>query len=489
MITIILGRAIQFLLALVMMRVATTLLSPEEIGKVSLVLTTTAFFALFLVNPVGMFINRRLHAWQASGAARHYLLCYASYLSVVALVAAVGLSALHGSGAVHFGLSMHWLVVLVCGSLIFNTINQTAIPSLNLLGDSRRFVLLSIATIAASFIWATVLVKVGQPVAQHWLLGLLFGQVILGMIGAKVFFARLKKAEPSSSPALSIRKHHLWALFHFAWPVGIAAGLGWVQGQGYRYLMEWQLGLAQLGLFVAGYGISAGMIAGFESVLATYFQPRLYRDAHTDRPELQAQAWQRYAAAMIPSLLMTAALVVMLAPELTRLFLGEKFQSAAGVIVWGALAEAARVLAGIYSLIAHVRMQTRWLLLPNCVGAGLSIALCALLIPVFGSAGGGMALVLSGGAVVVTMHALLARQVGGGVSIRPVLLAGISAGILWAVTLGSRSVFTSPGWGEILGVLSLVGGVYLGFQYLFLQRHLREKEEKGNVSIQPVDIR
>ena len=57
-----------------------------------------------------------------------------------------------------------------------------------------------------------------------------------------------------------------------------------MQGQGYRYLLEGQLGLAQLGLFVAGYGISAGMIAGFESVLTTYFQPRLYRDVSMTIP-------------------------------------------------------------------------------------------------------------------------------------------------------------------------------------------------------------
>jgi len=36
--------------------------------------------------------------------------------------------------------------------------------------------------------------------------------------------------------------------------------------------------------------------------------------------------------------------------------------------------------------------------------AVLSIALCALLIPAFGGAGAGMALVSSGFAVVVTMH-------------------------------------------------------------------------------------
>jgi len=460
-----------------MMRVATTLLSPEEMGKVSLVLTTTAFFALFLVNPVGMFINRRLHAWQASGAARHFLTLYASYLLLVALVAVTGLAVLHVLGLADFGVSIGWLIFLVCGSLIFNTINQTAIPSLNLLGESGSFVLLSLLTISASFTCATLLVKTGQPSAQSWLLGLLLGQALLAAIGTKVLFSQLKASEILKQYP-SIQKQHLQALFGFAWPVAIAAGLGWVQGQGYRYLMEGQLGLAQLGLFVAGYGISAGMIAGFESVLTTYFQPRLYRDVSVDQnPSKHAQAWQRYAAAVIPSLVLTVAFIVMLAPELTRIFLGKNFQSAADFVIWGAIAEAARVLMGVYSLIAHVYMRTRWLILPNLVGAMLSITLCALLIPSFGALGVGIGLAASGIAVVVSIHILLARRVGGGTPIQPVLMAAASAVILWLIAVSLRQHLSSTGWLLITSTLLPVGLTYLGLQYLFLRQHLKDKRE------------
>lgn len=476
MITIILGRAAQLLLALAMMRVATTLLSPEEMGRASLALTSIAFFALFLINPVGMFINRRLHAWQASGVARHYLIRYVGYLLLVVLIAAIGLPLLYMSGVVNFGISIGWLILLVCGSLLFNTINQTAIPSLNMLGNSGSFVLLSVATIAASFACAVILVQTVQPLAQYWLLGLLLGQTLLAAIGTKVLFSKLQEHTPlQASPV--IFKRHLQVLFNFAWPVALAAGLGWVQTQGYRYLMEGQLGLAQLGLFVAGYGISAGMIAGFESVLTTYFQPRLYRDVSMDHPVGQSQAWQRYAAAVIPSLLLTVALIVMLAPELTHLFLGENFQSAANFVVWGALAEAARVLMGIYSLIAHVYMQTRWLILPSLIGAVLSIALCALLIPCFGAEGAGMALVSSGFAVVLTMHVLLARQVDGGIPVSHALKAGLSATGLWCLTLVLRYLLDTTGWSGIVGELVLIGIAYLGLQFLFLRQHLSGKRE------------
>ena len=458
------GRLVQFLLALIMLRVATTLLSPAEMGKISLVLTSIAFYAMFLINPVGMFINRRLHAWQENGMAKSYLVRYAGYLLLVAFIAAMSLPFLHMSGLVSFGMSIGWLLLLVCGSLLFNTVNQTAIPSLNMLGDSGKFVLLSDATVAASFVFAASLVLVIQPVAEYWLLGLLLGQALLAAIGSRILFSCLQDVDAQHSREVS--KRHIRALFAFAWPVAIAAGLAWVQGQGYRYLMQDMLGLTQLGLFVAGYGISAGMIAGFESILTSYFQPRLYRDASSGQTEKQAEAWQRYAVAVIPSLILTTALIAMLAPELTKLLLGEQFQAAADFVIWGVLAEAARVLTGVYSLIAHVHMKTYWLIVPGMVGALLSILLCLLLIPVAGADGAGIGLVVSGFAAVLLMHALLIKNVGGGIPLAVVLLG---------VALGSRQMFGETGLDGLFGILIVVGMSYLGMQYWLLWRHLEEK--------------
>lgn len=457
-----------------MMRVLTTLLSPREVGRVSLILTTTAFFALFLINPVGMFINRRLHAWKESGFGRHYLTNYLTYLILVGFVSAVILPLFSMTGWINFGTPTSWLIVLVAGSIIFNTINQTSVPSLNLLGHSQWFVLLSLSTLFASFLFATLLAKFIQPVAQYWLLGVLLGQVLLGFVGTKVLFSQLPNEKiPHEYPR--IQKRHLNALFSFAWPVAISAGLGWVQGQGYRYILKEHLGFAQLGLFTAGYGISAGMISAFESILTTYFQPRLYRDVNTSHTAEQIKAWQRYALAVIPSLLLTVALIMVLAPELTQTFLGANFQSAKNYVVWGAIAEAARVLMGVYSLIAHVYMRTQWLILPSVVGALLSVTLCIGLLPGFGAAGAGMALTLAGFAVVVIMHFMLAGRMGGEIPIQPILLAGISAAGLWVATIGLRHIVETTTSGiKIIEFILPIGILYLALLYLFLRKHINQ---------------
>ncbi len=468
MVVIIFGRAIQFLLALVMMRVATTLLSPEEMGKVSLVVTTIAFFALFLVNPVGMFINRRLHAWQASGVAWHYLIRYVNYLIFVALIAGVVLLLLYISKLVGFGISIGWLLVFVCGSLFFNTINQTVIPSLNLLGDSRRFVTLTVATIAVSFMCATLLVQMVQRSAQYWLLGLLVGQTLLGVVGAWVLFISLKKTKALHVP-LTIRWRNLRVLFSFAWPVAIAVGLGWIQNQSYRYLMEERLGLMELGLFVAGYGISAGLVAGFESVFTTYFQPKFYKLLSNDNVSQQTKAWQDYAQAILPSLLITSFFIVATAPDLTQLLLGSSFRQSSQFVIWGSLAESVRISISVFGMAAHARMNTKLLLIPNFVGAVISVTLVWYLIPLYGSEGVGLGLVSSFVIALLLTIRITRKHLQASLPLKLFLKSVIMgvvllmiAKVLWQLLNYEHSYLFS------VIRLSIIGLFFLLFQYVML---------------------
>lgn len=469
MIIIVIGRVIQFLLMLAMMRVATTLLSPEEMGKVSLVSTTTAFFAFFFISPIGMFINRRLHSWRADGVAIHYLFHYVNYLLSVSVVAAAFLYLLQIYGLFDIEMPFIWQIPLVCGSVFFSTINLTATPSLNLLGETKKFVILSVAMVASSFIFAVLFVYWNHPLAQYWLVGQLVGQTIFGAIGVKLFLTHLRNSR-GVLIARDISIKHIKTLFNFAWPVAFAAGLGWIQAQGYRYILENQIGLVQLGLFVSGYGISAGIISGLESILTNYFQPRLYRDVSSGSHLEQVRAWQTYASAVIPSLMLTVAFVMVLAPELTRLFLGEKFRSAADYLVWGGLAEAARVLTGVYSLIAHVFMRTRWLIIPNIIGATVSVILCVLFIPYYGAYGAGMSLASSGFVVILAMHILLAKNVSGGFSLNYTFSAIICGAALWLGAIVARHELSIAGQWSYLVQIAVIGTLYLGMQYFLMRK-------------------
>lgn len=467
-----LGRAIQFLLALATVRTATTLLPPAEMGRVSLVVTTTGLFVFLLINPVGMFINRQLHGWNARQVARQYLATFGVYLVAVALMAAICLPVIDASGAVNFGLSLRWQMVLICGSLIIYNINNASIPLLNLLGHGYAFIVLSAGTVAASLAFAALLAWRISPTAQYWLLGIMVGQACVGLVGAWMLFLRLRRPAERVKGLPVIGREHVASLFRFAWPVSVAAVLGWVQGQGYRYLLGGQLGLKALGLFVVGYGVSMGIIAAFESVVTAYFAPRLYRAASSVDQKVREAAWGAYGRALIPAFLLTGALIAAVAPELARLFLGRQFQSAAVYVQWGALAEVTRAIVAVYSLVAHMERQTQWLVIPNAIGAAVSVGLCLVFIPYAGAAGVGLALSVAGVVVMATMHIMYSRYTRKVAFGRPVLVTGILAMSLWIAAFLVRYLVGTTEWWTSFAILIPVCLAYLGFQYWELHGYI-----------------
>lgn len=395
MLLVSIGRVVQFAILLLTLRLATSFLAPLEMGKISIVTATVAFFALFLLNPVGLFMNRRLHAWDAKGQVKSYLAYFWLYLFIASICAALTLTTLIWLNIWKPGIGIYWLLMLVCGNLVFGTVNQVVIPGLNLFGYRGWFTFLTVSTAVMSLIFAVVLVYEFRPNAENWLTGILLGQLIIGLIGNKIFFDKLQSSSSVSNEAPKLSHSHLKNLLRFAWPVAIAVGLGWIQSQGYRYLMGSRLGLVELGIFVAGFGISSGLIAGFDSIFATYFLPKFYKQISKDNISEQSSAWIEYAHAVLPALLLTSIFIMATAPELTNLLLGSVYSQSAQFVVWGALAELARTSMAIFGMVAHARMNTRMLLLPNLAGAILSILLIWYLAPVYGSSGVGLGLACS----------------------------------------------------------------------------------------------
>lgn len=472
MILVILGRAAQFVLLLIASRLVTEFLAPAEMGRLSLVTAATGLFTLFLVSPVGQFINRRLHAWDDLGRARHYLTLHWLHLIIACGLAALGLVLLQRLGVLSFGLSIGWLLLLVCGSLFFNTINQTAIPSLNLLGFSGMFMLLTLGTIALGLLASYVSVRLFGPSAEYWLAGQLLGQVVFAAIGVWLFFGNLK---PATAPQ-PFSRDKLTALFNFAWPVALASGFNWLQSQGYRLVSVDDLGLAPLGLFVAGYGISAGLMAAFESILTTYFQPRFYKSVNQGAAD-RSSAWTFYASAFVPSVVLVTCFLAALAPELTRFLVGPDYQSASRFVIWGVLAESARVLVGVYSMSAHAEMKTSLLLWPNALGAFLCIALVCLLVPGYGATGVGIARVASALALVLAVHYVtvgtLRMRFPYALAIKGLLLGGMLCGVVAVLRgpLGSDGgSYVSAG-----ALIGLAGLIFLGMLIWLLLPFVRTR--------------
>lgn len=481
MLIVALGRILQFALLLLTLRLATGFLPPSEMGKISIVTATLSFFSLLLLNPVGMFMNRRLHAWDSKGQIRKYFAYFWRYLMLVSLCAAMALTALIWLNIWNPSIGIFWLLFLVCGNLIFGTVNQVVIPGLNMFGHREWFTTLTVITAATSLLFAVALAHFVSASAEYWMSGLLIGQLIVGLVGKKIFFSKLRHTDAGSDSNAMLSNSHLKFLLRFAWPVAIAVGLGWIQSQGYRYIMADGLGLAELGLFVAGFGISSGLISGFESIFTTYFQPRFYQRVSKDNPHEQSQAWLEYAQAILPALLLTSIFIMAIAPELTKLLLGPSYRDSAQFVVWGAMAELARISTAVYGMVAHARMNTKMLLLPNLAGAVTAMLLIWTLTPLYGSNGVGMGLIFSA-IIALLITAYITKKYLAVVLPLKFLWRSAVMGIgmlliaeLLRVGFGSAdSLFTA------LVKLFVIGALFLLFQYLMLLPVLKKETCASN---------
>jgi O-antigen/teichoic acid export membrane protein len=297
--------------------------------------------------------------------------------------------------AVENGFSPITYFTLVACSILCGTLNQTAIPSLNIFGRPYWFGILTLATTAIGLIIAFFAVHLLQRVAEWWFTGLLIGQLIVGAWGLYLLRQTLNRPMPFTQSLSLLNRSAIQGLLNFAWPISLAVSLGWIQSQSYRFIVEHSLGLHDLGLFAAGYGISAGLTAGFESMLTTHFQSIFYKQVNSETAGGAEAAWHHYARSVLPSIALTAFLIIGVAPQLTDLLLSAEYSTSYQYVMWGAGAEFCRITTAVFALFAHAKMMTKILIYPNLLGAFSAVVLVWLLVTKYGIAGIGPGLALS----------------------------------------------------------------------------------------------
>lgn len=401
MLITLIGRLVQFALMFASVRIMTQLLSPADMGRVALLTTATSLFALFFVNPVGMFFNRRLHPWIQDGVARARFHLYLAYLVAVAAMAAAALWVGERLGLDLGGVSTGWAVALVCGSLLFNTAIQTLVPSLNMVGRPRPFIALTLGSLIVGLAASIGLSRWAGASAEHWLAGTLMAQALFSLIAYAVFFGNGRDTVRAPSPLEAAK---LRQMADFCWPIAIAVLLQWAHMQGYRFLLADEFGLARLGLYAAGYGIAASLMSAAETILTTWFQPQFYRDISAESAERRDRAWSGYAKVMIPASLLAVTALIAAAPSLPRLMLGPSFHDAGEYVLLGAMAEWARMMVGMISLNAHRHMSTRALIVPNVLGAAATYTAFYALLPLMGMLAAPLAVGMGGMTIVAYLY-------------------------------------------------------------------------------------
>lgn len=395
---IIFGRIVQAIIAFMALKVITTFLNPTEMGRLALLMALFSFVALVFLNPVGMFINRRLNSWVDNGLVTFYVVrCFAWYVIGACALTVIVLWFVSWFVDVVPSMSFVWMASLVVCTVISATINSAFISYLNLLRHPNQFVLLTLLTLLLSLASSSFLTYYYNGSAEMWQLGQVFGQLLIGGIGFLAFIGLIKKPYKHDSvivPKLTSDKMKFF--YAFTWPVAVAVLCLWGQTQFYRFLIPEILSLELLGLFTIGYGLGAALLTILESVLSTQFLPEFYKKLSSEEGDIRKTAWQEYAIVMLPCLLVSVVVVALISEELAYLLFSQKFQLASEFVIWGAAIEAIRIATATYGLSAHAHMDTAKLIVPHLIGAIVAPLAVFVLAPHLEGLGIGLGLAIGG---------------------------------------------------------------------------------------------
>lgn len=356
------GRLVTAVIGIVTIRFSTTMLPPEQFGMLAVLVTFQSFSGLFLVNPVGQYINRHTHAWADEGSLLSRLSRYRVWILCAAMVGAIGGFSWVLSQPIPWG-ERFLVAALVMFMIVVATANATFIPLLNMLGKRA---------LATGWAGATSILGLSLSILLTyyfnggfaWFAGQALGMAF-GALGAAVSIRKMLPNQPTVHwPLLEPG-----ALRTFIMPLAVATGFMWWLMSGYRLLLEAHWGLAALGSAVVGISLAAQLWGLLETLAMQFLYPMFYRQiALEDSPERRS-AFSDLLNTLGPVYLVMSAATVVAAPALLKLFVNSAYANVVTFVILGSVVECCRALSNVLATAAQVERKMFALIIPYSVGA------------------------------------------------------------------------------------------------------------------------
>jgi O-antigen/teichoic acid export membrane protein len=381
------GRVLVMLTSIISIRLLTMWLTPSEVGRLNIVMALYGWFGLVLINPVGMYINRKVIEWNREKTAIRHLKSLGGYLAITASLSIAVVFAV----TPFIGITIHkvWLMALVGGCVLLISGNASFVSYLNLLGYRVWYVVLSNFTLWIGLLVSWILVASVRGNAECWLTGQLTGNAVLMIVSIIVLFKYLGKDGPAGDTDKSFS---LPTVFKFATPLAISTFFYWCHTQGYRFVYQRIAGMETMGLFVIGFGIGVSLMNAFDGLFGQYYNPVFYNDiAHSNEDE-RCAAWNKYASAYFPAVLVMMIFVGANGYQFAKIFTAKEYHMAGNIVIWGAIAESLRMCTSAYSMVSHAQLDMKPVIGPGITGAVIGLGGIFVLTKYDPLVGGGVAL-------------------------------------------------------------------------------------------------
>ena len=463
------GRGLLLLLALANIRLYTELLSAVQVGRLSILIAITSVLSVLVDRSLGAYWYRMLVSWNQAGVLRGQLHRFIGALAIIGVAGAAATALLAETVGFGVAVSLPALAALAFCGIVLNSLFSAVTGSLNILGARGAFVAISVASVGLGLA-LSVSAGLRLPQAEWWLAGGFLAQAVVILPGLWLLDRHLAAPRTDVTPAgldaASWRR--------FAGPAVVSAALYSAQLLGYRFVLNGVAGTKAVAFFTVAFGLGVAAMNAFDYFVTQLAQPRFFRRLTDADPSAMASAWNAYARAVVPAVILMALFTGAAGPLILRLGASSTFGAAGRIVAFGVAADALRILAQLVAMVPHATLETRRLVLPSIVGVTVSLVVGGALATVWPLAGMGIGLVL-GGTIWLGLSYRVARRMlpiqvpwrvgalalAGGLP----LALGLEAAYRTGVTDSVRGTFA---------VLATGGGVLMVLQYAFARRWLAD---------------
>ncbi|NQT30038.1 MAG: hypothetical protein HQ596_05665 [Candidatus Saganbacteria bacterium] len=372
---LVVGRIASMLVAFVIVRVLTTILLPAEIGRMAIFMTILGFFGLFMISPIGNYVNRQIIGWEKKGLLKINLIYYIIYVFLVALFALFVLFLLKLFIPLAEGATNLWFATIIFLGIFVAALFSSFIGYINLFKRRFTFVILSNLAGWIGILSSALLTLAFARTAEFWMLGGFIAQFIIAVAALYILFKISRQSEVPEETKINFSFAKFRGALNFSLPLSLAVLFYWVQTQGYRFILQYKFGLETLGIFFINLNIGMQLTVAFETLFNQFYHPIYYNNISSPEVDKRVAAWNALGGAFLPALLMMLVFIGCSSIFLSRILVASLYWPFSYLIFFGALVEALRIISSVYSLAAHAEYKTKSLILPGLISAVVVVGL------------------------------------------------------------------------------------------------------------------
>jgi O-antigen/teichoic acid export membrane protein len=181
----------------------------------------------------------------------------------------------------------------------------------------------------------------------------------------------------------------------YAAPLLPLAFLAWLVGIAPRYFIAGLAGAEEAGLFAAVYGLGWTPAMALAGIGQLTLRPVLFDAVSRGDEARERRTLWVWLATVGGGALVLAVVLTLLAPWVVALLLGPAYRGGAVLVPWIAWAYAMQAIQTVFETMLYAQQRTGRVLMMNALGAGVSVALYAVLVPRSGALGAGVAMFIS----------------------------------------------------------------------------------------------